>query len=94
MNTNTCFKMKPLSSDTTPEAQQMHFELMRRLPGWKRLTLAFELTQTVRQLTLADIRYRFPRATDEEVRRRFIARVLPREDVIRAYGFDPRDENY
>jgi hypothetical protein len=86
--------MKPLSQDTTSAAQQMHFELMRRLPGWKRLTLAFELTQAARELTLTDIRHHFPSASAEEIRRRFIARVLPRHDVIRAYGFDPKDEDY
>ncbi|MEP6742115.1 MAG: hypothetical protein ABJB61_06405 [bacterium] len=86
--------MKPLSTDTTSEAQLKHFELMRQLPGWKRLTLAFDLTQTLRQLVLADIRRRYPGASEEDVRKRFIARVLPREDVIRAYGFDPRLEGY
>jgi hypothetical protein len=86
--------MKPMSADTTAEAQRMHFELMRRLPGWKRLRLAFELTEATRQLVLADIRDRFAGASEEEIRRRFIARVLPREDVIRAYGFDPKQEGY
>ena len=86
--------MKPLSTDTSPEAQEMHFALMRRLPDWKRLTLALELTQATRQLVMADICSRFPGAGDQEVRRRFIARVLSREDVIRAYGFDPREEGY
>ena len=86
--------MKPLSTDTSPEAQEMHFALMRRLPDWKRLTLALELTQATRQLVMADICSRFPAAGDQEVRRRFIARVLSREDVIRAYGFDPREEGY
>jgi hypothetical protein len=86
--------MKPLSTDTSPEAQQMHFALMRRLPDWKRLTLALELTQATRQLVMADIRSRFPSASNEELRRRFIARVLSREEVIRAYGFDPREEGY
>ena len=86
--------MKPLSSDTTVAAQQVHFELMRRLPGWKRLALAFELTEATRQLVLADIFHHFPEATEEEVRRRFIARVLTRADVISAFGFDPRQEGY
>jgi hypothetical protein len=86
--------MKPLSSDTTVDAQRMHYELMRRLPGWKRLNLAFDLTQAMRQLVLTDIRRRHPAASDAEVRRRFIARVLPREDVIKAYGFDPTLEDY
>ena len=64
-------QMKPLSPDTTVEAQRMHFELMRRLPGWKRLALAFELTEATRKLVLADIRHRFPDASDEEIRRTF-----------------------
>lgn len=86
--------MKPLSPDTSAEAQEMHFALMRRLPDWKRLALAFELTQATRQLVLADIRSRFADAGEDEIRRRFIARVLSREDVIRAYGFDPKPEDY
>ncbi len=86
--------MKPLSADTTPEAQRMHYELMRRLPAWERLALAFELTQATRQLILGNLRHRFPRASEAEIRRRFIARVLPRDDVIRAYGFDPIAEGY
>ena len=86
--------MKPLSSDTTAKAQQVHYEMVRRLPGWKRLALAFELTDAARQLVLSDIVLQFPDATAEEVRKRFIARVLSREDVIRAYGFDPEQEGY
>lgn len=86
--------MKPLSPDTTPEAQQVLFELTRRTPVWKRLRLACELTQATRELMLADLRRRFPDACEEELRRRFIARVLTREEVIRAYGFDPTEEGY
>ena len=85
--------MKPVSADTTPEAQRMQYELLQRLPAWKRLALAFELTQATRKLVLADLRHKFPEAGDEEMRRKFIARVLPREDVIRAYGFDPLSED-
>lgn len=86
--------MKPLSADTTPEAQQMHYQMMRRLPAPKRLALAFELTEAVRKLILADLQQRFPQASDEEIRRRFITRVLPRADVIRVYDFDPQEEGY
>jgi len=86
--------MKPLSPDTTPEAQRMQIELMRKLSPEQKLSLAFNLTETLRKLVLADIHHRFPHADTEEIRRRFIARVLPREDVIRAYGFDPKAEGY
>jgi hypothetical protein len=86
--------MKPLSPDTTPEAQTKHYELMRRLSPEQRLSMAFALTDATRQLILADLHQRFPQADEDEIRRRFIARVLPREDVIRAYGFDPKAEGF
>lgn len=84
--------MKPLSPDTTPEFQQKHYELMGRLSPEKKLSMAFALIDATRQLVLADLTHRFPEADEEEIRRRFIARVLPRHDVIRAYGFDPKAE--
>lgn len=86
--------MSPLSHDTTPEAQQLMFELLRRAPAWKRLALTCELIQATRALMLAGLRRRFPEASEEEIRRRFIARVLTREEVINAYGFDPVVEGY
>ena len=86
--------MEPLSPDTTPEAQQVLFELARRTPVWKRLQLTCELVQTTRLLMLADLRRRFPEACEEELRRRLIARVLTREEVVRAFGFDPVEEGF
>jgi hypothetical protein len=86
--------MKPLSPDTSPEAQRMQVELMRRLSPAQKLSLAFALTDAMRDLILADLHHQFPQAEDAEIKRRFIARVLPREDVIRAYGFDPKAEGY
>jgi len=86
--------MRPLSPDTSADAQRMQIELMRRLSPSRKLALAFELTDAMRGLVLADLKHRFPNADEAEIRRRFIARVLSREDVIRAYGFDPRGEGY
>ena len=86
--------MKPLSPDTTAEAQEMHYAMMRRLQAPQRLALALGLTHALRKLILADLHHRFPQASDEDIRRRFISRVLPRADVIRVYGFDPDEEGY
>ncbi len=86
--------MKPLSPDTTPEAQQMMFELLRRMPAWKRMALTSELIETTRTLLLAGLRSRFPAASEAEIRRRFIASLLTRAEVINAYGFDPVAEGY
>ena len=86
--------MKPLSPDTSPEIQRKHYELMRRLSPEQKLSMAFALTDATRQMVLADLNHRFPQATENEIRRRFIARVLPRPDVIGAYGFDPKAEGF
>jgi len=42
--------MKPLSPDTTPEAQLKQYELMRRLSPEQKLSMAFALTDMMRQL--------------------------------------------
>ncbi len=60
--------MKPLSQDTSLDAQRKQFELMGRLSPSQKLKLAFELTDTMRDLILADLRHRFPRADDAETR--------------------------
>lgn len=85
--------MKPLSLDTSAEVQQIHFELLRRASPGQKLRLTFDLIQTLRRLILADLRRQLPNASEDELRRRLIARLLPREDVIRAYGFDPESTN-
>jgi hypothetical protein len=86
--------MKPLSQDTTPEAQSKHYELMRKLSPEQRLSMAFALTDATRALILADLHHRFPEANENEIKRKFIARVLSRADVIRAFGFDPKTEGF
>jgi hypothetical protein len=86
--------MKPLSPDTTPAAQSKHYELMRKLSPEQRLSMAFALTDAARNLIIADLYHRFPHADADQIQRRFIARVLSREDVIRAYGFDPKVEGF
>ena len=81
--------MKPLSNDTSPKAHEVIHELLRNAPPGKKIALTFDLIQTTRLLVLAGLRRRFPDASDDELRRRLIARPLTREDVIGAFGFDP-----
>lgn len=81
-------------SDTSPEVQRIRFEMIRKMPVWKRLAMTCELIQATRLLMLADLRRRFPQAGEYELRRRLIARLLTRDEVIAAYGFDPVIEGY
>jgi len=86
--------MKTLSPDTTPEAESVLLELLRRAPVWKRLQMIDQMHEMLRQLAIADIRRRYPHADAEEIKRRLAARVLSRTDVIKAYGWDPELEGY
>lgn len=86
--------MQPLSSDTSPDAQRVLFELLRGASAGEKLRLTCDLIQTLRKLVLSDLSRRFPKATEAELHRRLIARLLSPEDVVRAYGFDPKAEGY
>jgi len=86
--------MKTLSPDTTPEAEAVLLELLRRAPVWKRLQMVDQMHEVLRQLAMADIRRRHPHADNDEIKRRLAARVLSRTEVINAYGWDPDVEGY
>jgi len=85
--------VKAVSLDTSAEVQRIHFALLRTAPAGKKIRLTFDLIQTLRRLTMADLRRQFPNASEDELRRHLITRLLPREDVIRAYGFDPAGDD-
>ena len=80
--------------DTTPEAERVLIELTRRTPMWKRAEQLSNLIHAQRVLILADLRRRYPNAGPDELHKRMAARLLPREDVIRIFGWDPEKEGY
>lgn len=86
--------MKTLSPDTTPEAEAVLLELLRRAPVWKRIKMVDDMYQTLRLLILADLRRSYPHASESEIRRRLTARFLSRNQIIAAYGWDPETEGY
>jgi hypothetical protein len=81
-------------SDTAAQILRNQWEMTRRVPTSTRLILALELTQLGRKLILADLHHKFPEADEQEIRRRFIARLMPRGEVIRVYGFDPLQHSF
>ena len=82
------------SQDTDPEAERVLIEMLRRTPIWKRAEQLAGLIHARNVLVLADLRRRYPHADAEELRKRLAARLLPREDVIRAFDWDPEKEGY
>jgi hypothetical protein len=84
--------MKSLSRDTPPDVQQAIFDMLGRASVSKKLSLTFDLIQATRLLVLAGLRHRHPKADEASLRRKLVSKLLPREEVIKAYGFDPQDE--
>ena len=69
-------------------------ELLRHAPVWKRLQMVDQMHETLRLLTIADLRRCYPNADENEIKRRLAARLLSRADVMAAYGWDPQLEGY
>jgi hypothetical protein len=86
--------MKTLSQDTTPEAEAVLLGLLRQAPVWKRLQMIDQIHETLKLLILADLRRQHPTADASEIQRRLIARFLNRQDVIAAFGWDPKLAGY
>jgi hypothetical protein len=60
-------------SDTDPETERVHLELMRRASPGRRIRLALSLSQTVMSLSRGGLARRLPGAPPHEVGIRFVA---------------------
>ena len=80
--------------DTTPEAERALIEMTRRAPLWERAEQLSQLIFARRVLILSDLRRRYPQADAGELHKRLAARLLPREDVLRLFEWDPEKEGY
>lgn len=76
-------------SDTSPEAEKVQLEGLRRMPHWRKLQIVSDLTMAARQFALAGLRNRFPHASPEELRRRLGTLCLGRELATKVYGPEP-----
>ncbi len=83
--------MRTQSPDTSPEAERVLIELLRKAPVWRRLQLADRMSNMVRGLSLAGLRIRHPVASEAELRRRFADIHLGPELASKAYGPPPAD---
>ena len=80
--------------DTSPEAEGVLIELARNTPVWRKFEQVAETTETCRAFAMSSLREKYPEASEDELLRRLVARVLDRETVIRVYGWDPKIEGY
>jgi hypothetical protein len=76
-------------SDTDPRAKEVWIELLRKMGPEGRLAMALRITDLAFRMSEAGVRQAHPHASDREVFLRAASWRLPRETMIRAYGWDP-----
>jgi hypothetical protein len=75
--------------DTSPEALEVWIQALRRMTDGQRACIALSLSGQAIRLSESGIRAMYPHASEREVFLRAAALRLPRDLMIRAYGWDP-----
>jgi hypothetical protein len=78
--------MRTQSPDTSPEAERVLMELLRRAPAWRKLRMVEDTNHSLRDLLLAGLRERFPQDPPAVLRRRLADLWLGPELAAAAYG--------
>ena len=74
------------TSDTSPEAESIQIDLLRKAPTWKRLRVAAEMSETIMLLSRIGVARRNPGATPAELRRLAAEVILGPDLALRVYG--------
>lgn len=77
--------------DTSPEALERFYEIQRQRTPEQKLQDVFDLSEGLIALTEAGMRQRYPQASDREIFLRAAATRIPRDLMIKAYGWDPAE---
>jgi len=75
-------------SDTDPRAMEVWLGVLRGKTIGERILMAFELSDFAIRFAESGVRARYPEASEREIFLRAAALRLPRELMIRAYGWD------
>jgi hypothetical protein len=73
-------------SDTSVEAAEVQFQLLRAMPPERKIRLVEDANRTARRLALAGIDLRFPGASTEQRVRLLMDLILGDELAARVYG--------
>lgn len=79
----------PAGFDTPRDVEQRMIELWRACPAAAKLRKVFGIGAMVNELARAELRSRYPNATERELELRLASRTLDRETMIKAFGWDP-----
>ena len=82
----------PDYADTDPRAMEVWLRLQRDKNPVDKILSVLDASGLVLQMYEAGVRLQYPDASDREVLLRVAARHLPRDLMIRAYGWDPEGD--
>jgi hypothetical protein len=78
--------MTRLYSDTDPKMEALHIELLRHATPARKMQMLGELNASAQLLALSGLRWRHPRASLAELRRRLADLLLGPELARKVYG--------
>jgi hypothetical protein len=81
----------PGPDDTDPVAREVWLRVLREKTPGERIEIAFQLTELALQMAESGVRARYPEAGEREIFLRCAALRIPRDLMIRAYGWDPAE---
>jgi hypothetical protein len=79
----------PEFADTDPRAMEVWLDLLRQMTPGEKLAATLHLSELALQMSEAGVRAVYSQASGREVFLRAAARRLPRDLMIRVYGWDP-----
>lgn len=78
--------MRTLAEDTSPDAEHVLIELLRRASPSQKMAMVLDANRTARLLALAGLRERHPGESDARIRRRLADLWLGPDLAEKAYG--------
>ena len=76
-------------ADTSERADEVQFEILRRMTVQQRAEVFTQLCLSVQELAMAGLRKQYPSASDDELRLRLAARRLGNDVVRKVWGWAP-----
>lgn len=77
--------MKTQSPDTSLEVERLLIDRLRQAGPARRLAMACDASRALRQLAWNGLRHRHPRATEAELRRRYVAITYGEDAACRLF---------
>jgi hypothetical protein len=86
--------MKPLFEDTSPEAERVLIEGLRKMTPSEKFQRIGEMNRMAYQLVLADVQSRYPTESQREWDLRIASRSLSAEIMLKVFGWDVQEKGY